>query len=289
MITISNETLSVSIATMGAELQNIYNKQTGIEYLWDANPNFWPKRSPVLFPVIGGLKDGSYTHDGRTYHFNRHGFARESEFTVEQQTETSVTLVLETSSETLQLYPFQFKFSITYSLSDDELKNTYLIENKGIVPLLFSVGAHPAFRVPLVEGEDFTDYYLAFNELENTGVYSILGDGLIANSSVPFFNSTKELPLKKELFYKDALIFKELKSTAISILSKKSKHGLTYSYENFPYMGIWNAKDADFVCIEPWCGLGDVETTTGVLAEKEGINKLDVGGNFIRSWTVATF
>ena len=289
MITISNETLSVSIATMGAELQNIYNKQTGIEYLWDANPNFWPKRSPVLFPVIGGLKDGSYTHDGRTYHFNRHGFARESEFTVEQQTETSVTLVLETSSETLQLYPFQFKFSITYSLSDDELKNTYLIENKGIVPLLFSVGAHPAFRVPLVEGEDFTDYYLAFNELENTGVYPILGDGLIANSSVPFFNSTKELPLKKELFYKDALIFKELKSTAISILSKKSKHGLTYSYENFPYMGIWNAKDADFVCIEPWCGLGDVETTTGVLAEKEGINKLDVGGNFIRSWTVATF
>ncbi len=289
MITISNETLSVSIATMGAELQNIYNKQTGIEYLWDGNPDFWPKRSPVLFPVIGGLKYGSYIHDGATYHFNRHGFARESEFTVEQQTENSVTLVLETSDETLKVYPFQFKFSVTYSLSGGELKNTYLIENKGTEPLLFSVGAHPAFRVPLVEGEDFTDYYLAFNKEENAGIYPILEDGLISNSSVPFFNSTKELPIKKELFYKDALIFKELKSTAISIFSKKSKHGLTYNYENFPYMGIWNAKDADFICIEPWCGLGDVEDTTGILAEKEGINKLDAAGSFTRSWTVATF
>lgn len=289
MITISNETLSVSIATMGAELQNIYNKQTGIEYLWDANPSFWPKRSPVLFPVIGGLKDGSYTHNGGTYHFNRHGFARESEFTIEQQSDTSVTLVLETSTETLQVYPFQFKFSITYSLQGAELKNTYLIENKGTETLLFSVGAHPAFRVPLVEKEVFADYYLAFNEVEDAGIYPILEDGLISNTAVPFFNSQKELPLKKELFYKDALIFKELKSTSISILSKKSKHGLTYSYENFPYMGIWNAKDADFVCIEPWCGLGDVETTTGILAEKEGINKLEIGGSFTRSWTVATF
>ena len=289
MITISNETLTVSIAIMGAELQNIYNKQTGIEYLWDANPNFWPKKSPILFPVVGGLKDGSYTHNGATYHFNRHGFARESEFVVEKQTESSVTFVLETSSETLKLYPFQFKFSIIYSLTGNELKNTYLIENKGIEQLLFSVGAHPAFRVPLVEGEDFTDYYLAFNEEENAGIYPILEDGLISNISEPFFNSQKEFPLKKDLFYKDALIFKELKSTSISILSKKNKHGLKYSYENFPYMGIWNAKDADFVCIEPWCGLGDVESTTGILAEKEGINKLDAGGNFTRSWTVATF
>ena len=289
MITISNETLNVSIATMGAELQNIYNKQTGIEYLWNANPDFWPKRSPVLFPVIGGLKGGSYTHNGATYHFNRHGFARESEFTVEHQTESSVTLVLQTSSESLQVYPFQFKFSITYSLSEGELKNTYLIENKGNEPLLFSVGAHPAFNVPLVGGEDFTDYYLAFNKEENAGIYPILADGLISNTSAPFFNNTKELPLKKELFYKDALIFKELKSTAITILSKKSKHGLTYSFENFPYMGIWNAKDADFVCIEPWCGLGDVETSTGILAEKEGINKLDTDRSFTRIWTIATF
>ena len=289
MITISNETLSVSIATMGAELQNVYNKQTGIEYLWDANPAFWPKTSPVLFPVIGGLKDGSYTHKGGTYSFNRHGFARESLFEVESQSESSVTLVLQTSEDTLKQYPFQFKFSITYSVSGGELKNTYLIENKGNEPLLFSVGAHPAFRVPLVEGEDFSDCYLAFNETENTGVYPILADGLISNTSVPFFDNTKELPLKKELFYKDALIFKELKSTAISILSKKSKHGITYSFENFPYMGIWNAKDANFVCIEPWCGLGDVEATTSVLSEKEGINSLAIGDSFTRSWSLATF
>ena len=289
MITISNETLSVSIATMGAELQNIYNKQTGLEYLWDANPTFWPKTSPVLFPVIGGLKDGSYKHNGNTYFFNRHGFARESEFEVESQSESSVTLVLQTSEETLKQYPFQFKFSITYSVSGGELKNTYLVENKGNEELLFSVGAHPAFKVPLMEGEDFTNYYLAFNEAEDAGVYPILADGLISNTAEPFFNNTKELPLKKELFYKDALIFKELNSTEISILCKKSTNGIKYSFENFPYMGIWNAKDANFVCIEPWCGLGDVETTTSLLSEKEGINKLAIGESFTRSWTVATF
>ncbi|MFP5041962.1 aldose 1-epimerase family protein [Parasediminibacterium sp. JCM 36343] len=289
MYTINNGTLVVSIASMGAELQSIVNTKTGLEYLWDANPKFWPKKSPALFPVVGGLQDNSYQFDGTTYHLNRHGFARETEFEVGPQTDSSITFVLASSENTLKLYPFHFKFSVTYALLENTLQVTYLVENTGSSTMYFSVGAHPAFNVPLVEGGDFAQYYLAFNEVENAGVYPIASDGLIETLPVPYLKNTNKLPLTKEMFYKDALIFKDLKSTSISILSHQHDHGLTVSYPGFPYMGIWAAKDADFVCIEPWYGLGDTKATTGILQEKEGIMALAANTSFDGTWTVTLF
>ncbi len=289
MIILNNETLKVSIATLGAELQNIYNKQTGLEYLWDANPAFWPRRSPVLFPVVGGIKNGGYDYNGKTYHFNRHGFAKEMEFEVESKSESSATLVLKTSDASLNMYPFYFKFSIVYTIIGNELEVKYVVENKGTELMYFSVGAHPAFKVPLTANENYDDYYLSFSEEENAGIYPIASDGLILNSSVPYLENTNKLPLKKELFYNDALIFKDLKSTSISILNNNNKNGLTVSYEGMPYMGIWSFRDADFVCIEPWCGLGDTETTTGNIVDKEGIVVLKEAETFSRSWKVAVF
>lgn len=288
MLTISNNILKVTIATEGAELQSVFNQTTGLEYLWDAKP-IWPKRSPILFPVVGGLKDGSYEYEGGTYYFNRHGFAREENFLVGAQSETSVTLYIETTPNTRKQYPFDFKFSITYTLKDAELEVSYLVENLGDGGLYFSVGAHPAFNVPLVPGDSYTDYYLSFSETENAGIYPIAADGLIENTPKAFLINTNQLPLTKSLFYNDALIFKELKSTSISILNHKNPHGLTLSYPNFPYMGIWSAKDSDFVCIEPWCGLGDTESTTKQLQEKEGIVLLGAKEQFSRSWVLSTF
>ena len=289
MIIIGNETLNVSIATLGAELQSIYNKQTGLEYLWDANPAFWPRRSPVLFPVVGGIKNGGYDYKGKTYHFNRHGFAKEMEFSVENKSDISATFVLKTSDASLKMYPFYFKFFIVYSVKGNELEVKYVVENKGTELMYFSVGAHPAFKVPLTPNEKYDDYYLSFNEEEKAGIYPIAADGLILNSSVPCLEDTNELPLTKELFYNDALIFKNLKSTSISILNKNNSNGLTVSYEGMPYMGIWSFKNADFVCIEPWCGLGDTETSTGNIVDKEGINCLKEAEAFIISWKVALF
>ena len=289
MIIIGNETLKVSIATLGAELQSIYNKQTGLEYLWDANPSFWPRRSPILFPVVGGIKDGGYDYNGKTYHFNRHGFAKEMDFEVESKSDNSVTLVLKTSTASLEMYPFYFKLSIIYTVKSNELEVKYLVENKGTDKMYFSVGAHPAFKVPLTDAEQYEDYYLSFSEEENAGIYPIAANGLILNTAVPFLENTNVLPLTKELFYNDALIFKDLKSTSISILNKNNKNGLTVSYEGMPYMGIWSFKNADFVCIEPWCGLGDTETTTGNIVDKEGINTLTEAESFTRSWKVALF
>jgi galactose mutarotase-like enzyme len=289
MLTITNEKLEISFISMGAELQSIYHKENKIEYLWDGNPAFWAKRSPVLFPVVGGLKDGTYQFDNKNYHFNRHGFGRESNFSIESHTENSIVFTLETSEETLALYPFYFKFSVIYTIEESKLFVTYLIENKGTETMYFSVGAHPAFNVPLVSENEYNDSYLEFSSIENAGIYPIKDDGLISNTATPYLNNTNKLPLDKSLFYKDALIFKNLKSTSISILNNKNTHGLTLSFEGMPYMGIWSAKDANFVCIEPWCGLGDTESTNQQLIDKEGIIALEVGKDFKASWNVSLF
>ena len=289
MIKITNDSLEVTIAEAGAELQSIYNKQTNLEYMWSGDPAFWGKKSPVLFPVIGGMKNNSFQYKGNTYTLPRHGFAREQVFEVAHQTADSVTFSLATTAETLQVYPFQFKFSITYSLRENTLDTTYMVENNDEETMYFSVGAHPAFKVPLVDGEAFADSYIECNETENAPIYRVLDTIVVDTNPTPFFDNTNILPLTKELFYGDALVFKELKSTAMSIRSKHNNHGLTVSYEGFPFMGIWSAKDADFVCIEPWCGIADRADTTGILQEKEGINQLAPNANFSRTWSATMF
>ena len=286
---ISNKQLSVDIDSQGAELQSIFNKQTSLEYLWNADPAFWPKTSPTLFPIVGGLKNGTYFYNEHSYQLGRHGFARESVFEIIEHTEEAITFSLKANETTIMNYPFLFEFQIQYQLFENKLAVTYFVKNTDTKDLLFSAGAHPAFKVPLVEGTDFSDYYLLFSEKENAGKWPLSKDGLIEKSSIPFLINSDKLPLTKELFYTDALVFKNLASNSISIVSAKTKHGVKLVYDGFPYMGIWNAKDADFVCIEPWCGIADTIDTTQQLQEKEGINVLAVGKDFSRTWSVEIF
>lgn len=161
--------------------------------------------------------------------------------------------------------------------------------NRDDKTLFFSVGAHPAFKLPLVPDTTYEDYYLYFNKEEDAGIWPLSAGGQVETAPVPYLQHTHELPLKKSLFYNDALVFKQLASTAISIKSNRTPHGLTLAFEGFPYMGIWAAKDADFVCIEPWCGIADSVDTNGELEEKEGINRLAPDGLFERTWTATIF
>lgn len=289
MQTLTNGILEVSISPKGAELQSIINQQTGLEYLWNADPNFWAKKSPVLFPIVGGLKNNTYSYKGNSYTLGRHGFARESVFEVHEQTPTSVTYVLRSNENTLKVYPFAFAFYVSYSIDGNQLTCTYKVGNTGNEDLYFSCGAHPAFKIPLTEGTDYTDWFLQFAETENAGKYPLTADGLVIEGPVPCLGNTNQLALNKPLFYGDALVFKELKSTSISILSNKSEHGLKMDFVGFPYYGIWSFKDADFVCLEPWCGIADGEHASGELQEKEGINLLGVGDVWKRSWSIEVF
>ncbi|WP_143308908.1 aldose 1-epimerase family protein [Chitinophaga vietnamensis] len=288
MVRISNEKLTVAIAEKGAELQSIVRNDNHLEYLWSGDPAFWGKKSPVLFPIVGGLKNNTYHYNGHDYTLGRHGFARDETFVVTEQGDNYVVLALAHNDHTLKVYPFHFIFSVRYMLEDDQLQVSYHVKNMGHDVMLFSVGGHPAFRVPLTPDTVYTDYYLHFNKEETAGRWPLSAAGQIEMAPAPLLQHTQELPLSKPLFYEDALVFKGLASTAISIRSHKTPHGLTLAFDGFPYMGIWAAKDADFVCIEPWCGIADNVNATGELAAKEGIHSLSPGEIFEKTWT-ATF
>lgn len=289
MQTITNDILSVQISTKGAELQSIFNHATGLEYVWNGDANFWGKKSPVLFPIVGGLKNGTYSYKNKSYKLGRHGFARDMEFALTQVTTNSVEYTLISNAETLAVYPFSFKFLVTYTIEENILTCTYTVENTGNENMFFSCGAHPAFAIPLTENTNFEDWELQFSAIENTGKWPLSADGLIEQAPIDCLLNTQTLPLTKPLFYGDALVFKNLASNKISFVSNKSKHGLTMQFDGFTYYGIWSAKDANFVCLEPWCGIADNTLASGKLEEKEGIIELAAQNTWQKKWQVSLF
>lgn len=286
MYTIENDHLRVRVGAKGAELDSIWLKSGNAEYLWSADPAFWAKKSPILFPIIGTLKNDTYFFEGKAYQLPRHGFARDMEFTPVSQNNEMLVFAIESNAKTFAVFPFGFKFEIAYSLVENQLRVTYTVRNTDNKTIYFSVGGHPAFKVPLAADLRYDDYYLEFNEQENAGRWPISKDGLIESSPVPQMENSNRIVLTKELFKKDALVFKHLKSNKVVLKSDRDNQSITFDFTGFPYLGIWAAKDADFVCIEPWCGIADAVESEQQLIKKEGIEELPVAAVFERSWTV---
>jgi galactose mutarotase-like enzyme len=288
-IIIENDTLRVGIKTDGAELDSIRHKQHNLEYLWQGDATYWGKKSPVLFPIVGTLKDNRFDFKDKTYHLPRHGFARDRTFIVESQTATTATFLLVSDEGSLKIYPFNFEFRLHYALSDSFLTVTYDVKNTGDGAMYFSVGGHPAFRVPLVDNTDYTDYFIELNTATTIGRYPLSKDGLLELTPNPFLDDSDKIPLHPSLFYEDAVVLKHLSAKSMAILSNKTSHGLRMTFEKFPYFGIWAAKNAPFVCLEPWCGISDSVNTTQALTQKEGINRLASNKRFERTWSVELF
>jgi len=286
MYTIENDSLKVAINPLGAELTSLFNKGNGYEYMWNGDAKFWAKKSPVLFPIVGTLKNNSYSINAKSYELSRHGFAREKVFTISNQTATSISFELQNDEQTLSVYPFQFSFSLIYTIEKNNLTVTYVVKNIGNDEMLFSVGAHPAFKLPIADELAYEDYYLLFNKTENAGRWPISAVGLIESAPTALLENTNRLPLTKSLFYKDAIVLKNLASDSLELKSDKHPIGFTFTFKGFPYLGIWAAKDADFICIEPWCGIADSVNSNQVFGDKEGIVKLGAGEMFERSWGV---
>jgi galactose mutarotase-like enzyme len=286
MFSISNNQLTINIHPKGAELQSIFSKVKQQEYMWSGDAKFWSKHSPVLFPIVGTLKHDTYYFEEKPYKLLRHGFARDMNFSITAQTETSITFTLLSDESTLAKFPFKFEFNISYTLTGSKLNVTYNVVNTGEGDMYFSIGGHPAFKLPLNNLAAYNDYYLAFSKNENADRWPINDEGLIKNTPVALLKNTNQLPLTKALFLKDALVFKKLQSGKLKLVSVNDGDIFEFDFTGFPYLGLWAAKGADFICIEPWCGIADSEQTNQQLINKEGINKLNSKQVFERSWSI---
>ncbi len=288
MILIENEHITASFSAKGAELQSIKGNDSLTEYLWSGDSDFWGKFSPILFPIVGALKDDTYQFNDQTYTLPRHGFARDLEFEYHHVNEQEIIFTLKHTNETLKVYPFEFSLSITYKIHGASFCCTYQVSNPSTQNLLFSIGGHPAFAAPLNKQGVYTDYYLQFNKDEELTYHHIVNN-LIADQTTTIKLNEGKLPLTHELFYEDALVFKNLKSDSISLLNAKNYNGLDFHFKNFPYFGIWAAKDADFVCLEPWCGIADSVNHNQQLSTKEGIISLAPKDVWERTWQITCF
>ena len=253
-VTLKNEKLSVQIESMGAQLRSIRTAD-GTEYLWQGSPDSWEDRSPVLFPTVGQLRGQAATCARGEIHLDIHGFARHSEFAVEKATETAATFLLTDSEDTRACYPYRFAFRITYAIDSDSLSVSYAVTNADSEPMPFGIGAHPGINVPLVKGECFEDYAVAFEHDETVDCPTVdLATGLIVdNVCNRMLTNERQFTLRHPLFRGDALIFENARSRKIKVFSKKSGRGVEMAYADFPVMALWTTEtDAPFVCLEPW-------------------------------------
>lgn len=285
---IKNNKLKIAIKNTGAELCEISSVKNKTHFLWGANPAVWGSYAPNLFPIIGALKENTYIFKDEEYKLPKHGFVRHNEdIVLHQQTENSLTFKLTYNEQLLKIYPFKFEFFLTFTLLENTIIVSHTINNIDNKTMYFSVGGHPAFKCPIYENEEYTDYTLEFEQLETAKKHLInMGNGLISPKTEKVFLNSNKIQLTHDLFNEDALVFKDLKSRKVTLKSKTHGNILTVIFKEFPYLGIWAKPQGDFVCIEPWLGIADSETSNQKIEDKEGIISLLSGNIYKASYKI---
>lgn len=286
--TIQNDYLTVSVAEYGAELRSVRDAQ-GTEYLWQGDPKYWGDRSPMLFPFIGRLTNNRYKYMGKTYPMGIHGFAAASNFSVAEQGSDRIVLELADSPATREQYPFAFALRITYALQDKTLQVTYHVENRDSKTMPFGIGGHPGFNVPLAVGEGFEDYELEFAcpcQPDRVGFSPAVY--LNGQDAAYPLREGRFIDLKHSLFDEDAVILKNM-AREVTLRSKVSGKGVTVSYSDMPYLGIWHwpQTDAPYVCIEPWSSLPSRQDVVEEFSCKSDLIQLAPGELYETTWSIS--
>lgn len=287
MFTLKNDQLEIEVNAHGAELVRVV--KNGINYLWEGNPEYWGRTSPVLFPIVGAVAEGKYFVNGEVFQLGQHGFARDMDFELVSQDDKEICFRIVSTEVTRKKYPFDFELRIGYVLDGDTIVVKWEVTNTGDVTMPFSIGAHPAFMA----GPDLSDYALQMKDSKGIETYVFDNErGLVdvAAGKVEVIENLPFLPLSKDLFEEYPTLILEGESE-IMLRSYTHDREVKVAFAGFPYVGIWSpinaaGKVAPFVCIEPWYGMADTLPTPGVLAEKKGIQLLEASEKFEANYTM---
>lgn len=279
---LQNAEAEAGISSLGAELQRLCLQ--GQDVLW-AGGDLWPRRAPLLFPIIGRLKEDLLRHEGGTFRLTQHGFARDRSFTWREKSPSTCRLELRDDEATRSVYPFPFLLEVRYTLRGAALETALRLTNPGPGPLPASLGGHPAFRWPLAPGCPKQAHRLVFAEAEPHPVRRLAG-GLLAAGAIPSPIRSRVLELDERLFAEDALIFDRLISRSLRFEARNGP-ALTFTWEGFPHFALW-AKPVPgpaFLCLEPWQGHASPEGWEGEFMDKPGGVILAPGES--RTWSYA--
>lgn len=285
--TIQNEYLTVDINDLGAELMSVRTKD-GHEYLWQGDPKYWDGRAPIMFPICGRLYNGEYTYLGKTYTLPNHGFARKSTFALKSAALSFVTMELCANEETKKIYPFDFVLDVTFALNGNELSVKYEVKNKDECDLIFSVGGHPAFNVPIDEGIKFEDCYVEFQKPCEAVRVDFSPTCFLTHNDKPYAEgATQRIDLRHDLFDNDAIFLYNV-CKEIKLASEKSSRSVTMRFDGMKYIGLWHAvkTDAPYVCIEPWTGIPATDGKVDNLLTKEEMVHLPSGYSYKNGYSV---
>ena len=285
---IKNEYIKAKIKSFGAELNSLQKIDDSLEYIWQGDKEFWARHSPILFPIVGRLKNDSYFYKNQKYNMSQHGFARDKEFEIVEKKDDFIEFKLSSDEKTLKIYPFSFELYLSYKLERNSLIVSYKVINKSDEKMLFSIGAHPAFNWSLEKDLKKEDYFLEF-EINNSKRYFLNELGLVFDSIDLKFED-KKLFLNEELFKNDALVFNDLNIKNLTFKNIRNENFIKLNFKNFPYLGIWSKPSGSpFLCIEPWFGVADEENASQNFEDKKGIINLQKDEIFSCFYSVEIF
>lgn len=276
--TIENELLKVKISDVGAEMVSLYRKDNDTEYLWQADPTYWAGTSPNLFPIVGRLTDGKYTYKGKTYEMLLHGFTRKMPLAVAEQTADSIRLVIRADEETMKVYPFDFEYSVAYTLCGDTVRTEYTAANHGENTMYFAFGGHTGYNIPLGNEGKFEDYYIQFGEGIEPAELK-MKECYMTDEVVPYkLEEGEKYYLHHDMFDNDAIVLEKTGGKVV-LASDTDSRSVTVAYPDMKYVGFWHLPmtTAPYMCIEPWMSLpayygviDDMETKRDMTALKQG-------------------
>ena len=285
---LSNQKLTIQVAEHGAELSSIVANATGKEYLWQADPAFWKRHSPVLFPIVGSVWEKEYRHEGKTYPLSQHGFARDMDFTLVSETANELRFSLESTAETLKVYPFPFLLEIGYRLTDNRIEVLWHVKNTGDQPMHFQIGAHPAFYYPNYEEDQPDRGFFKFDARKELVYRALAEKGCVGDEVLPVpIDAEGYLPLNVHTFDIDTFIVEDSQLKRVDLLDINKNPYLSLTF-TAPLVGLWSppTKNAPFVCIEPWYGRCDRAHYAGEYKDRDWVQHLEAGETFDASYTI---